>query len=95
MSSRNRYLAPAERGAAATIHATLREMARSVRDGQPIAASRTIALAALEAAGFAVDYLEARRADDLGRPDDSRAEGLRLLVAARIGATRLIDNIEV
>jgi pantoate--beta-alanine ligase len=51
--------------------------------------------AAIERAGFALDYLEARHADTL-RPIESRADGpIRLLVAARIGKTRLIDNIAV
>ena len=47
---------------------------------------------AIAAAGFALDYLELRDADTLGAPDVARP--LRLLVAARIGATRLIDNID-
>ncbi len=51
--------------------------------------------AAIEHAGFVLDYLEARNADTL-RPIASAADGpLRLLVAARLGRTRLIDNVAV
>jgi len=48
---------------------------------------------AIEAAGFAVDYFEARHADTLRRIETVEDGPLRLLVAARLGKTRLIDNI--
>jgi pantoate--beta-alanine ligase len=49
----------------------------------------------LDAAGFAVDYLELRNAETLAPVKDARAEPLRMLAAARLGRTRLIDNIAV
>ena len=50
---------------------------------------------AIEAAGFAVDYLEARNAETLARAETLADGPLRLLVAARLGKTRLIDNVAV
>ena len=50
---------------------------------------------ALTAAGFAVDYLEVRNAETLAPVADWKSEPLRVLVAARLGKTRLIDNIAV
>ncbi len=49
----------------------------------------------IEAAGFAVDYLEARNAETLARAETLADGPLRLLVAARLGKTRLIDNVAV
>ena len=51
--------------------------------------------AAIEAAGFTLDYLEARHADTLAKVQPIKDGPLRLLVAGRIGATRLIDNVAV
>jgi pantoate--beta-alanine ligase len=50
---------------------------------------------AIEEAGFAIDYLEARHADSLVRVETLADGPLRLLVAARLGKTRLIDNVAV
>ena len=50
---------------------------------------------ALEDAGFALDYLEARHAETLARAETREDGPLRLLVAARLGKTRLIDNVAV
>ena len=58
-------------------------------------ASFGTAQAALAADGFAVDYLEARDAETLEPLGPSPAGPIRLLVAARLGTTRLIDNISV
>lgn len=69
--------------------------AAAIRAGGPIADALAQARAAATQAGFAVDYLEARNADSLAEPTGSADEPLRLLAAARIGATRLIDNIPV
>ena len=92
MSSRNRYLSPAERQAAPTLYRALKDCAAGLRAGRPIAdvfddGSRTITKA-----GFALDYLEARNANTLVPPLSTK-EPIRLLVAARIGTTRLIDNL--
>ena len=92
MSSRNAYLTPAERAVAPVLHRTLKACARRVSGGSPIARSLADGRKAITAAGFALDYLEARNADTLA-PVRGRADGpIRLLVAARLGKTRLIDN---
>jgi pantoate--beta-alanine ligase len=95
MSSRNAYLLPSERQVAPTLQRVLKESAGRLRNGASFAATLGEAEAAIEAAGFAVDYLEARHAETLA-PITAIKEGpVRLLVAARLGRTRLIDNIGV
>jgi pantoate--beta-alanine ligase len=95
LSSRNVYLSPAERAAAPVLHRTLVACAAKIAAGHPIRAVLAEGNATIAQAGFAVDYLEARHAGTLA-PAASLAEGpLRLLLAARIGKTRLIDNIAV
>jgi pantoate--beta-alanine ligase len=95
LSSRNVYLSPAERAAAPTLHRVLTETAASIRKGAPIGPTLDRGRRAIKAAGFRLDYLEARHASTL-EPITSRKEGpVRLLVAARLGATRLIDNLGV
>jgi pantoate--beta-alanine ligase len=95
MSSRNAYLSAAERATAPALHRTLKNCAAQLRSGKPIAATLAEARAAIEGAGFALDYLEARHAQTL-EPIASINDGpVRLLVAAKIGKTRLIDNIGV
>ena len=92
MSSRNAYLTPAERAVAPVLHRTLKACARRISGGSPIARNLAEGRKAITAAGFALDYLEARNADTLA-PVRGRADGpIRLLVAARLGKTRLIDN---
>lgn len=95
MSSRNIYLSPAERARATTLHDALSETARRILTGGDIGAATRDARARLADAGFDVDYLEARGAETLA-PVSSLHEGpIRLLAAAKLGATRLIDNIAV
>lgn len=95
LSSRNAYLSPSERAMAPALHRTLADCAASIKAGQPIESVLAGGRAAIAAAGFALDYLEARHAETLA-PAGSLADGrLRLLVAARIGKTRLIDNVAV
>ena len=94
-SSRNVYLAPEERAAAPVLHRVLKDCARRIKAGERIAATMENGSKAIVQAGFALDYLEARHALTLA-PVQSRKDGpIRLLVAARIGKTRLIDNIGV
>jgi pantoate--beta-alanine ligase len=93
LSSRNRYLDAGQRALAPAIHVALTECAGRIRAGDAIEAAVGDAHARIAAAGFAVDYLEARDADDLGPASSDRP--LRLLVAATIGRTRLIDNLAV
>jgi len=92
MSSRNVYLSPDERRRAVLLSHVLNETAHAMRDGGDIAALCAAASQKIEAGGFALDYFEARHAQTLA-PVASLSEGpVRLLVAARLGKTRLIDN---
>ncbi len=94
MSSRNQYLDDAGRERAAVIYATLQRMREAVRAGvQPRREIEAEAEAALCAAGFAPDYAVIRRADDLAEPAPGQSEALIGLIAARLGSTRLIDNL--
>jgi pantoate--beta-alanine ligase len=97
MSSRNAYLNAAERAQAVEVSRAMNEAATALEVGQPIRAVTDAARARLLAAGFAsVDYVEARRADTLapfgGEAAPVGAAG-RVLMAARLGKTRLIDNM--
>jgi pantoate--beta-alanine ligase len=94
LASRNAYLSPEERAQAPQIHATLQRVAAALRAGTQTNTALGEGRQALEAAGFFVDYLEARNAETLA-PTVGAAEPLRLLAAVRLGRTRLIDNIPV
>jgi len=95
LSSRNRYLSPAEREAAPALHRVLANCAREIAAGASIHSVLRKGGQAVESAGFILDYLEARHAETLA-PITSIAEGpIRLLVAAKIGKTRLIDNVGI
>ncbi|MDH5824254.1 pantoate--beta-alanine ligase [Luteimonas sp. RD2P54] len=93
MSSRNQYLAPAQRSVAPELYRTLQAMRDASLAGEPRAALESAARRRLEAAGFAVDYA-AVRTPGLAEPADGTAGARVALVAARLGATRLIDNLE-
>ena len=94
LSSRNRYLAPAERAAAPTLHAVLSRIAAQARDGAETAPAITEGIAVLEAAGFSVQYLAVCDAQTLALL--ARIDGpARVLAAAYLGKTRLIDNVPV
>jgi pantoate--beta-alanine ligase len=95
LSSRNRYLSPAERQAAPILYRTLREAAAKIGAAAPIAEALKQAREAIPHAGLELDYFEARNADTLEPLKGAASEPIRLLAAARIGATRLIDNIAV
>ena len=95
MSSRNVYLSPAERGTATVLHRSLNICAQQIRDGAPVAQAVSDADTAIADAGFAIDYCVARKAANLAPVTSLREGPLRLLVAAKIGRTRLIDNIAV
>jgi pantoate--beta-alanine ligase len=95
LSSRNVYLSPEERKRAPLLHRTLQETAAAIAKGEPLAAVIARGKAAVERAGFQIDYFEARNAETLA-PIVSPKEGpIRLLVAAKLGTTRLIDNLGV
>ncbi|WP_119718491.1 pantoate--beta-alanine ligase [Cognatilysobacter tabacisoli] len=93
MSSRNQYLSPDERPRAAEIHATLQAMREGVQGGAPSEAVEAQAVQRLTAAGFDVDYAAVRRTDLIPAGGDERGPRVAL-VAARLGRTRLIDNLE-
>jgi pantoate--beta-alanine ligase len=95
MSSRNAYLDANERKIAPTLYRVLRDCAARIAAGEAIARVVTEGSHAIEAAGFAVDYLEARNAETLARAETLADGPLRLLVAAKLGKTRLIDNVAV
>ena len=96
MSSRNRYLSEADRAAAAALPRELREAIARIEDGQDV--TRTLAAMedALLGAGFAsIDYAALADARSLAILTALADAPARLLVAARIGGTRLIDNMAV
>ncbi|HZC56008.1 MAG TPA: pantoate--beta-alanine ligase [Xanthobacteraceae bacterium] len=95
LSSRNRYLSPQERAVAPALHRVLKECAIAIAAGKPIGAVLKHGRDAISKVGFVVDYLEARDAEGLVPVGTSRSGKIRLLVAARIGTTRLIDNVGV
>ena len=92
-SSRNQYLSEAERAAAPQLHRVLREMRAACAAGLPRELVEQSAAAALGEAGFVVDYAVVRQRD-LAEPVDGQAGERVALLAARIGSTRLIDNLE-
>jgi pantoate--beta-alanine ligase len=95
MSSRNVYLSPQERHAAPILHRTMQDCAKALRAGDDVGKTMAAGATRIADAGFAVDYFEARHADTL-QPVNSVKDGpVRLLVAAKIGTTRLIDNLGV
>jgi pantoate--beta-alanine ligase len=95
MSSRNVYLSPEERLIAPTLYRAMKESASRLRAGDNIEAAMAGGAELITDAGFVLDYYEPRHADTLA-PIASAKEGpVRILVAARLGKTRLIDNIAV
>jgi pantoate--beta-alanine ligase len=95
LSSRNAYLSPQERAVAPTLHRVLADCAKKIKQGRAIGDVLAQGRAAIAGAGFALDYLEARHAETLARVTSINDGPLRLLVAAKLGKTRLIDNIGV
>jgi pantoate--beta-alanine ligase len=95
LSSRNAYLSPQERATAPTLHRILTQCAERIAARRPITSVLAEGRQGLKDAGFDVDYLEARHAETL-MPITSTAHGpIRILGAAKLGKTRLIDNIGV
>jgi pantoate--beta-alanine ligase len=91
LSSRNIYLSPEHRAAAIALPRALAEAKRAIEANEPGAIEA--ATASLAAAGFTTDYVELVDAATLGMPVAGQPR--RLLAAARIGTTRLIDNLPV
>ncbi len=94
LSSRNAYLSKAEYHQAAGLHQRLVNAARKINAGQKPTRATAAARRSLALLGFKVDYVAARNAETLALPK-SPDEPLRLLAAAWLGTTRLIDNIAV
>lgn len=90
MSSRNRFLTPAERRQATRLFAALTETATALGAGQPAAAALAAARARLGAEGFDLDYLALVEPESLRETDSPPG---RLIAAARLGSVRLLDNI--
>jgi pantoate--beta-alanine ligase len=93
MSSRNRYLTTEQRAAAPALHRAIASVARASAEGRSAAVEA--ARRTLEAAGFTIDYLEVRNAETLAACDPGSPEPQRVLAAAWLGTTRLIDNVAV
>lgn len=95
LSSRNAYLTAEERASAAALPDAMREAAAAIISGENVSFAIIAAKAKLFEAGFAaVDYIELRDAETL-EPVETLERPARLLAAAQIGKTRLIDNIAV
>ncbi len=99
LSSRNAYLQPAERKEAPQLYALLQSMQRKLQSGQHDVAQLAGEVAALlSGRGWEVDYVAIRRRRDLHQPTPEQVvagEPLVALAAAKLGATRLIDNLEL
>jgi pantoate--beta-alanine ligase len=94
LSSRNGYLSDSQRAHAAQLHAALTQLAAAVKSGRADwPALERAAQDLLAAQGWQPDYVAIRQRSDLGEP--SKAEPLVVLAAARLGGTRLIDNLEI
>jgi len=93
MSSRNVYLSPDERRTAPALFRTLKATAKRMRAGDDFKAALSDGADVISEAGFALDYLEARHAETLAPVSSFNDGPVRLLVAGKIGSTRLIDNI--
>ena len=94
LSSRNAYLSAAEREAAAELPRALSEAASAIAGGAGISEALAGARQRLEAAGFVPEYVELRDSASLS-PVDRLERPARILAAARLGSTRLIDNFGV
>ena len=95
LSSRNAYLSPDDRVRAAILPAAMKKAIAEIAGGKPVADALNRLTAALLSGGFAsVDYAELRDAESFAPLTERPTDFARLLVAARIGGTRLIDNME-
>ena len=93
MCSRNRYLSPQERATAVVINRVIVEAAATVKAGGRVDVAEKAGVATLENAGFKVDYVAVRDANTLEAWDAKSDHAPRVLAAAWLGKTRLIDNV--
>ncbi|WP_213742112.1 pantoate--beta-alanine ligase [Bradyrhizobium sp. dw_411] len=95
MSSRNVYLTPEERSSATVLYRAMKQSAARLRAGDDAEAAMAGGAEMIVSAGFALDYFEVRHAETLAPIASFKDGPMRILVAAKIGKTRLIDNIGV
>ena len=95
MSSRNVYLSPEERRAAPALYRAMKESAGRLRNGDDVKAAMAGGAKLVADAGFKLDYFEVRHAETLAPIASAKDGPMRILVAAIIGKTRLIDNVAV
>jgi pantoate--beta-alanine ligase len=95
MSSRNVYLSPEQRQVAPVLYLAMKESAKRLRAGDDAKAAMAGGAELITSAGFILDYFEARHAQTLAPITSVRDGPARILVAAKIGKTRLIDNFGV
>ncbi|SDV48001.1 pantoate--beta-alanine ligase [Chitinasiproducens palmae] len=96
LSSRNSYLSADARAEAPRLYATLAHLSAQVAGGRrDFAALEDEAMRMLGEAGWQPDYIAVRRRHDLQRPAADENAALVVLAAARLGSTRLIDNLEI
>jgi pantoate--beta-alanine ligase len=95
MSSRNVFLSPEQRRVAPELYRAMKESARRLRAGDDVEAAMAGGAELIVSAGFALDYFEVRHAETLAPVTSGEDGSMRILVAAKIGNTRLIDNVAV
>lgn len=96
LSSRNAYLDAGQRAIAPRLYATLTVVAGQVAGGADLGEAEAWGAQALVDAGFdAVDYVAVRDAETLAAAEPGNSRPLRVLATARLGATRLLDNVAV
>src|ERR1700730_8188328 len=95
MSSRNVYLSAEQRHAAPALYKAMKESAGRLRAGDDVEAAMAGGAEMITQAGFVTDYFEARHAETLAPIKSAKDGPVRILVAAKIGRTRLIDNVAV
>jgi pantoate--beta-alanine ligase len=95
MSSRNVYLSPEERQVAPVLYKAMKESAKRLRGGDDVEAAMAGGAELITSAGFTLDYFEARHAETLAPIGSVKDGPVRILVAAKLGKTRLIDNVGV
>jgi pantoate--beta-alanine ligase len=95
MSSRNVYLSPQERLVAPVLYRAMKESVRRLRAGDDVEAAMAGGAEMITEAGFTLDYFEVRHAETLAPIGSVKDGPMRILVAAKLGKTRLIDNVAV
>src|ERR1700737_1263055 len=95
LSSRNVYLSPEQRQAAPTLYRVMKETAARLRAGDDIGAAMAGGAKRIADAGVSLDYFDTRDAEELAPTVSAKDGPMRMLVAAVIGKTRLIDNVGV